>query len=438
MATKRQKKKMSKKRDMILSILYNPDVEQTEKDVIMSLITHKPDNTWSGQAYTPPGTILDKIVRRFERDTDVDLSLPFFITMQLIAGILIKRGVTVSVEGNDTEPAIWVNLLCDSGSCKTFCLGKIKKSLKQGLENAGGIQLDALSADDLIWEPAAVSVAQFMREWAGFEDDKGREIEKCHNRSIMVVDEATDFFESIKNPKGNLYAMYKNFLMAYSHETISYNTASNGKIEIEKPVICFLGLATPGRFIDNISEADIEGGFYYRFGIIVSNEQRPMVGHAIYPNAILDGIDKEWKHLVQSISHRQYIVSDKAIQYFKDSFDAAAENTNFPRAFIRRMSWMKHKFALIYHLVTGHGNEKEIGDESYMWADRLMSVFSTTAAGIIHEKMDAESVQMLKTVERLIERRAENGKETTARDIVMSTKIPTKEAELYLRIAKQQ
>lgn len=436
MATKRQKKKAAKKRDMILEIFDKENVSKEIKDEIAELIKCKQNTTWSGYAFTPPGSLFEEIVKRFEKDTDLDLSLPFFISLSMLATILIKKGVKIEIAGRETEPTFWLQLLCDSGAGKTFCLNEIKKSIGHALDQ-NGVKLDNKKEkfeDSLLWEPNAISVAQFMHEWAGRVDKDGNTIEIEHNRRLMLVDEASDFFEQLKNKKGLLYPMYRNILAAYSHEKIEYATASNGKITVEKPVVNFLGLATPERFIEGISQNDIEGGFYYRFAMLISAEQRSMKGHAIYPSGILDGIEENWKQILTSIVHQTYIVSNDALKYFCDRFDENVSDNNMPRAYIRRMSWLTHKIALIYHLLLGHGLEKEIGIESYRWSERLIAAFQNTASDIIHRKMNTESVQTIGDVQRLINRRKEKGLETTPRDIVLGTKIATKEAELYYRI----
>lgn len=436
MATKRQKKKAAKKRDMILEIFEKENVSKDIKDEIAELIKCKQSLAWSGYAFTPPGSLFEEIVKRFEKDTDLDLALPFFISLSMLATILIKRNIKIEISGRETEPTIWLQLLCDSGSGKTFCLNEIKKSIGHALDQKG-IKLDNKEKfeDSLLWEPNAVSTAQFMHEWAGRVDKDGNTIEIEHNRRLMLVDEASDFFEQLKNKKGLLYPMYRNILAAYSHEKIEYATASNGKITVEKPVVNFLGLATPERFIEGISQNDIEGGFYYRFAMLISAEQRSMEGHAIYPFGILDGVEEKWKEILASIVHQTYVVSDSAIKYFCEKFDEEARNnSNMPRAYIRRMSWLTHKIAFVYHLVLGYGSCKEIGVESYRWAERLIAAFQNTAAEIIHRKMNTESVQTIQDVQRLINRRKEKGLETTPRDIVLGTKIATKEAELYHRI----
>ena len=434
---KKRRGNSAEKKDIIMQFLADPAANPSDKEIICELLHLTSEvEEWTGKGYTPPGSLLDKIVRRFEKHTDVSLDLPFFIALLLLSGILVRDGVTVSIQGNKTEIAIWLNLLCDSGAGKSYCLGKILESLQKGIARMN----KPWSAKSLIWGGGAKSTAQFMREWAGYTNKDGEVLEESRNRSIMIIDEATDFFSDIKNPKSLRHDMYAHLLMAYGHESISHNTVSGGKITVEHPVISFLGLATPERFIDQISEADIEGGFYYRWANKRGDASRSMVGHAIYPNNILDGIEEEWKKLVESIAHQEYIVSDAAIEHFKQSFDAMVSDESgkrMPRAYIRRTSWLHHKLALLYHLLLGCGGQREIGVEPYLWAERLSKTFTDTAAEIIQEKMHTESRQLLARVEKLIARRAENGQDTTARDIVVNTKISTRDAELYLKIARK-
>ena len=303
--------------------------------------------------------------------------------MSLTAGILVKDEIVLNLDGRIIEPTIWINLLCESGACKSFTLREIKTSLQDGITN-----LDKQwTADDLIWIPGAQSTAAFMSEWAGIEKD-GKIVEKSRNRSIMVVDEATDFFRAIKNHKSHLAGMYRHFLTAYGHDSIEHKTVGRGSLHIQHPVICFLGLATPGRFIEQITEEDIEGGFYYRWcNKIDDEEKRPMP--PIYPSDLLAGIADGWKALIKSICHREYIVSPEAIEHFKKAFDelAAQESDTLPRPYIRRMTWRLHTLALIYHIFLGRGEQRKIGTEPYEWAWRLLYRFTDTASRIIRDKM---------------------------------------------------
>jgi len=441
-STKRIKKKRQQMDRKLKAVLDSTTVEKEDKQAISQLLLMDPKvKQWDGQRYTPPGSVLAEIVSRFEQYTEAPLEIAFAMTLQFLATILIRKGVTVCAAGNMIEVAIWLIVLAESGASKSLIQNHIKRSLEAALK----MLADEIKPEDLFWD-APQTTAEFMYEWAGKEekDHKGKvtNVQPSMNRRTLIVDEATDFFIGLKDPKGFLYGMYRNFLLAYSHEKITHNTRGGGKLEIPYPVIGFLGMATPGRFCKQVTEKDIEGGFFWRWAILRAGERRSMIGKAIFPSDMLSGIEKTWEILIKSIKHKTYIVSDMALEKFKTMFDDLAikseRDNEFPGAYVRRISWTLHTLALLYHIILGRGAEQIICPEAYEWVERLLPEFNASVSLVLQQVFGSETVGTLQKVDRLIRSRAARGLPTTARDVVYSLRIPTKDARDFLQLVQMK
>jgi len=442
-----KKKRKQQKHQMdarLRAVLDSKVIDQGEKQAVAQLLLMDSEQKpWNGQRYTPPGSIVEKIVDRFARYTEAPLELAFAMCLQFLAAILIGKGVTVTIQGNVVELTIWLVVLAESGAGKTLLEDNIRKSLQRAL---AGLD-EKIKPAELLWDLAAKSTSQWMFEWAGGEikDAKGEVVgvEPSRNRSTIIVDEASDFFKNLKNPRGHLYDMYKNLLDAYSHRRIGHNTRGGGKLEVERPVVGFLGMATPGRFCEQITEADIEGGFFWRFALLLAGERRSMIGKAIFPGDMLDGIEQSWADLLKSIVHQTYVASPKSLEKFRNTFDALAVQSerdgSFPAAYVRRISWIVHRLALLYHLLLGKGSVQEIDTEDYEWAERLLAEFNRSTSWVLKQVFDSESVKMLQRTERLIATRRAKGLATNERDVINNVRgLSTRDARDYLRLANMK
>ena len=442
-----KKKRKQQKHQMdarLRTVLDSKLIDQGEKQAVAQLLLMDSEpKPWDGQRYTPPGSIVEKIVARLARYTEAPLELAFAMTLQFIAAMLIRMGILIDVQGNMVELTVWLVVLAESGAGKTLLEDNIRKSLQRAL---AGLD-EKIKPEELLWDLAAKSTSQWMFEWAGGEikDAKGEVVgvEPSRNRTTIIMDEATDFFKNLKNPKGHLHDMYKNLLDAYSHRKIAHNTRGGGKLEVEHPVVGFLGMATPGRFCEQISEQDIEGGFFWRFALLLAGEKRSLFGKAIFPGDMMDGIEDAWTDLLKSISHETYVVSAKALEKFRSMFDTLvvqSERDNaFPSAYVRRVSWLVHRLALLYHLLLGKGGVQEIDVEDYDWAERLLAEFNRSTSWVLKQTFSSESVKMLRQVEELIVTRRAKGKSTTERDAINCIRgLCTRDARDYLRLANMK
>jgi len=119
MTTKRIKKKRAKHQmdARLRAVIDSKLVDRGEKQAVAQLLLMDSEQKpWSGQRYTPPGSLVEKIVDRFAQHTEVPLELAFAITLQFVAAILIRMGVTISVMGNMLEVTIWLVILAESSA----------------------------------------------------------------------------------------------------------------------------------------------------------------------------------------------------------------------------------------------------------------------------------------------------------------------------------
>jgi len=446
MARKRQKKKHEMDKRLV-AIALSDKLSPGDKRALAEALLHSPEPAWAGQSFTPPGTILDEVVKRFEKYTEFPLELPFLITLLLVATVMLQKNITFRRKGRVHELAIWLVLLASSGAGKSFCAEEILKTLIKALSELGlGSEFFAKAIKDIIWNAGGCkSTAQWMVEWAGetIYNKNGDIIDETpsHNRSLALVDEVAFVFRDIKDPKHSLFGMYRNFLLAYAHEEIMHKTRSGGKLIVPKPAINFLGLGTPKTFLKQISEEDIENGFFWRWGIVIASEPRDMYGKCDYPEDMLDGIDELWKNLILSIKHQQYVASPEAIAYCEEIFNAmvvkSRGNEYIPRTFVRRVAWLLHKLAAVFHIVLGHGEEQYVGAPPYQWAERLLVVFTESVSVSLREVFEPESLRMLERIAGLVERRSAKGLATNARDAMRNIDgLNGKDAQLYLTLAK--
>ena len=97
---------------------------------------------WDGYSLIPPGSVLDNVVRKFERRTDIALELPFILTMQLLLTHLVRRNIRVKITSIEKplECDIFIIAVADSCSGKTFT----KDIILNAMGDAG--------RHDLVWD----------------------------------------------------------------------------------------------------------------------------------------------------------------------------------------------------------------------------------------------------------------------------------------------
>jgi hypothetical protein len=158
------------------------------------------------------------------------------------------------------------------------------------------------------------------------------------------------------------------------------------------------------------------------------------------PKDMLLGIESSLAELLKRIAHSNYIVGHNAYEKARDIYNFLVIQSErdglFPGAYIRRIIWTLHVYALLYHIFLGYGEEQEIRPEAYEWAGRLLPEFNRSVSWVLKEAIDTDSVKMLQRAENLIKTRRERGATTNARDLVNALRVGSKDAETLMRLAK--
>ncbi len=160
---------------------------ETMRRLQAMLALPRPKEEWRGIMAVPPGSLLEKILGDFRRNTDIPLELPFFVVFALLAGFLLHAGVHVVVRGGDmdtadddhVDPDIWLLLLASSGSSKSLTFKKILKAADPRVRDST-FGLDGIQ-----------SAAAFY------------EILKEHNKKLAVRDEFGEMYKQL-GPDGKL------------------------------------------------------------------------------------------------------------------------------------------------------------------------------------------------------------------------------------------
>lgn len=391
---------MKKKSKIIQKSLLEILIEETEKGggYITDLLTiKKSDDLWRGMIAVPPGTLVDTIVSEFDRKTNIPLELPFFSVFHFLAAYLLYNGIKLKVSGYDKNcgdsfyirPDIWTVILASSGSGKTFTTSTLKRGIPY---------LDNISYDIA----GIVSTARFI-------DDLQE-----HNHKLLLRDEFNEFYKQILGMSGPLSEMRDVFLRMYDNAKI-VRKKKNEEIVIDDSAIVFLGTTVTDSFTNSVTADDMINGFCQRFSFILAKKdtKKKMIDYPIY-SISTSSWEKEWNNMIKTIKHDTYIADKNAMNYFIKAFRSFAHD-EMDESFYRRQMWKAHKFALIYHILTGHGTEKTVSVESYSWAARMTHLLLQDCTLLLKDHGFSEIEKKIQKVEALRDRLALKGIEITTR-----------------------
>lgn len=387
--------------------------EETMARLRAMIALPKPADQWRGILAVPPGSLMETILADFRRNTDIPLELPFFSIFAVLAGYLLHSGVSVivgdeKVDGYDdfveeihVLPDIWLLLIAPSGSSKTLTFSKIRESADadERLKDTH-FQLDGIQSD------------------AAFFDI----IEK-HNCKLGVRDEFNEFYKQLKSGK-SLEKCRDTLLKIYSHDKLQRDTHKDGTREINSPAICLLGMTIKDSFCETIATQadDLINGLLQRFLPVIAtlDPQRKMIDFPIY-RFHQNKWKIQWKKLLDSIKFKEYKVSELAMRGYFEAFRLLFSKDIDP-SFYRRVLWSAHKYALLYHILCGHGDQQEIGAEAYGWAARVLSLHLADLKDLFFSSAMSPLQRTLEKVETLIQRLRTEGRPVTARAIVVGVR----------------
>lgn len=375
-------------------------IDEREKGggTVTSMLRMKvPTDVWSGLIATPPGSILESVVSEFDKKTDIPLELPFFAAFHYVAAYLLSQGITLQYGKSIIEPDIWTILLAPSGSGKSFTEEKIRESIP--------------AFSDIYYDMSgAVSNAKYIED-----------LQK-NNRKLHLRDEFNEFYKQLTPMTGPMALLKDTILRLYSHATIHYRTKKE-EFEIQNPAIVLLGMTVYDCFTNSITIDDLVNGFAQRFGYVIA---KPDTKKDIrnYPFYDVDDTTwvKKWAKLVSSIKHKTYIASSAAMEGFEASFRMLYSG-ELDKSFYRRQSYRTHKYALIYHIITGNGKRQEIGPEAYGWAARVTHMLIADCCNLLDQHGISELEKKLRAIERVISNFNAKGRgEVKPRDVIQNVR----------------
>lgn len=379
---------------------------------------------WGGYQHVPPGSILETIIREFEKKSHVPLEIPLFVTLELLATILLQKKVRVRIKGVDSpiDPMLWIFLLADSGSMKSMTFREILKW--SGFNN-----------DELIWNLNAIAgPAAFIKELAGSEETEDGPAVPSKDRHLAIVEEAGEFRKKMTGAQGPLAELVSMFLMLYDHDEIR-RTTKRDSIGIKDPVINLLGFSVPEPFVDGITAEEMLSGFMQRHSIIFAEPSNRKRHPIIQLNLARTG--KEWKKLLTSIIHQEYHVGATAVKAFGKAYHRLIGEfgQKVPDSFSLRIMWTCHTYALLYHLLLGNGASEEISTQAYGYAERMTRRALVDMTKAFSLTLHSETYKKIMKAEVLRERQ---GGKITARDIYRNFRnINLREAEHILKIISE-
>lgn len=365
------------------------------RETVKGLLRVQPNGSdWQGYSYVPVGSPAERIVRAFERHTDIPLELPFHTFLFYLSGQLMQQGTRIRFGGRDRTPEIWTIVLAPSGCGKSFSAGMIAR--------AAPVQADF---------PECASGAKFLQAMAEHERD---------NKTMLWLQD--EFAQKLKQMEcsGSPMADTKEYLLrAYDGSRIERSTKTDGSVVVERPCLGILGINTDEGFFKAISPESLVDGFAQRFGYVLASRdaQRPMRDFPIYDEESIGlAVTKAFNELTALPLHPTYRFGALAEAAYCEAFRELATDADIPESFYRRVMFRTIKYALLYHLILGKQTD-EIDAEDVGWASRLCRQQLVDAKRMLAGSLSDLS-RMIEAAERLRDRLAAQGKPCTARDIV--------------------
>jgi hypothetical protein len=393
----KKRKVDTENKESILRLLEN----SANRDFVKGMLSLKVyDDLWRGILAIPPGTLAEKICNEFEQTTDIPLEIPFFTFVHIIAGYLLHQECGVVFENapgaGRIVTDIWSVVLAPSGSGKSFSV----RSIRNLDDKLGDIEFNM---------SGIVSGAKFVEDLAE------------NNNKLVIRDEFNEFYKAILDDRGPLKEMRDYLLQIYDNSTIERKT-KQASYSIKQAALVILGLTVDESFTKSLTADDIVNGFAQRFSYIKAkkDKHRKMSDFPIYKTDI-QKYRKEWQELLLSIKHKDYITTDSAMSGYLTAFKTLAK-TELPESFFRRVLWRAHKYALIYHIIRGHGADQCLTVEDYGWAARILHMHLQDSLELLREHGVSDLEKCIKQAENCIAKLQATGKVVTPRLLVQNVR----------------
>lgn len=396
---KTEKKKPVQVQRSLLDLLAD-DSRADARDTVRGMLAcrdRKGIGSWRGLLAVPPGTLVEQIISAFQQGSDIPLEIPFFTLLHWLAGHLLKNDVTLTIPGVATpvRTDLWTVLLAASGAGKSFVESEIRAAI--GKDEADRIEFPGTGI---------ASGAAFVDALAAY------------NKGLWIRDEFGQFLKQISKVGGNLEEVKDVLLRLHDGKRIERKTKKY-EVTINDPALAILGLSVGETFAGQVSSEDMIDGFAQRFGYIIAakDPDRTMADFPLY-QIRAGGWREKWKALTASVTHKQYIATDDAIEGYRTAFSALIPTSHIPESFYRRIMWRAHKYALIFHVLTGRGHEQELDASDYGWAARAASLHIRDAIALLSQHGMGDLERLIQRVEELKAEVAKTGETLTPRTVI--------------------
>ncbi|MCP3966932.1 MAG: hypothetical protein GY718_11350, partial [Lentisphaerae bacterium] len=336
------------------------------------------------------------------------LEIPFFSLIHVIAAYLLNKEITIDIEGfGEVKADIWSVLLASSGDGKSFTKKQIKK---------------ILDVDQLEFPNGAASAARWIQDL------------QQNNKRIWIRDEFGQFLKSIQN-QPHMEEIKDYLLRIYDNDSIERST-SKYSIQITDPALVILGYAVLEKFPNEVSADDMIDGFAQRFSyIIAERDSNKCITDFPLWNLENSTWKSKWEEMVSSIKFNKYTANSQAITAYKTAFTLLYKK-EVPNSFFRRIIWRAHKYALIYHVITGKGEVQEIDAQDYGWAGRVLYMHVQDSLKLLESHGLSDLEKMIQKAEKIKIKFETQGKTIKPRDLISSIRAirNTNEAKAILSI----
>ena len=279
----------------------------------------------------PKGSILDAVDRIFYEKTDLPRELPFYITVQYLASLLLQQGVIIQKSKTQViYPDLWTIVMVGSGGGKTLTLNAISNALGGKLK---------------MFDDADSFPAFFDNLVAG-------------NKSFFLKDEFAKFIRAVnRDPK--MAGLQGCLLNIYSNSTVKRGLKNDAPF-VETPALTILGLTQIANITSTISKSMLEDGFAQRFGYVYGEKDaRPRVLDYVL-DELGDEVSPLWKQLTATPFHAVYRLDDVVSKTWAEGGKIIMDRSDalgITEDFSRRVLFRAFKYALIYHVLTGKTDE---------------------------------------------------------------------------------
>lgn len=376
------------------------DMSEDGRKFVASILALKSRDQWHGSQAVPPGTVLEDLLRSFERHTDIPLELPFQAWMTHLSGWLCSEGVKIRLNSTQViSPTIWAIVLASSAAGKSFAVDFVKKGMDKvpQMENtASGVAL--------------VQAIQTTPKGIWVRDEMGMYLKSIQTQPHM--EKAKDIL-----------------LNAYGGSPIQHITKSD-KIIVKDHAFSILGITVGETFLDQIGADSLVDGFAQRFNYLIADKDkaRKIQDFPLYfDDRKMDDEDRKRLKRIRDEHERiltrtdlyglELTLSDGALDIFEEVF-----RDNFkgqvPESFYRRSMFSMFTYAALYHVLLDKRGSV-IGHDAMAYASRVVMMHLKDVKKLLQRAGWSELELLIQRTEEFHTKYEErHGRKPTARDLI--------------------